>query len=1070
MPTRPFMERTAYHQHFQNIIAGLNPAQRQAVEQTEGPVMAIAGPGTGKTHILTARIGQILLHTDAQAHNILCLTFTDAAVNAMRQRLLSFIGPEAHRVHLYTFHSFCNKIIQENLEVFGQYDLEPLSDLERIEVIRDLMADLDMEHPLRWGKTDPYYYEQHLANLFQTMKAERWTADYLQAHIEAYVKLLPEQPEYRYKRRFGPHKKGELKQAQYQKTLKKMEQLKAGIQLFADYQDRLEMRQRYDYEDMILWVLEAFEQEDFLLRIYQEQYLYILVDEFQDTNGAQSAVVEHLVAYWQEQPNLFIVGDDDQSIYEFQGARMKNMTDFYERYADSLLLVVLKENYRSSQHILEAARHAIEHNDLRIINQLEALGLNKQLIGANPDYVQLDVPVQIIAYPNQLQEEIALVQQLEALQSQGVAWSEMAVLYAKHKQAETLIDLLEKRGIPYQSKRKINILELPLLYNFRKLLAYIAQEYKKPFSNEEVFFEFLYYNFVGISAQDASLLTAYMARQTKAAYLQRAYEQVPLWRETLRNRALLEELGLENPDRVTAFVQFLDESIHQYKDLSLPRLLEFIINKSGLIGYVTRHERKLWLTQVVGTLFEFTKRECAKNHRLDLGGLLMLLDHMQDNNLGMGVFQVQQANNGVQLITAHSAKGLEFEYVFIINAVKDFWEPSNKSGRKFTLPDTLLLSNATDALEAARRLFYVAMTRAKKRLQISYYQYNSKQKPQTTAAFVDELVQHQGLGLELEAREATEAAQWQLLLLTEQPEKPQINLLDSATLHYLLDGFRLSISALNSYLQCPLSFYYEYVLRIPTVSSPEAAYGTAIHNALHRLFIAAMKTDPIELPSAEHFLSLFEYELSKQKYFLTKKVFDERLELGNRHLPIYYKARKHSWVQQLRHSTVWTERPFRNVEIEGVPITGTIDKLVFQAIDGSQSLHLIDYKTGKLKENRLQGQSKSQEYGGNYWRQLLFYKILVEQANAMPYVVKAATIDYLTPTEEGVFPSRSLQFDTKEVAAVKEMIRLVYEKIMQHQFSEGCGERSCKWCNFAQRNSIPASFSNPALEQLDDAY
>ncbi len=1062
------MERIAYQEQFNRIIDGLNPAQRQAVEQTEGPVMAIAGPGTGKTHILTARIGQILLNTDAQAHNILCLTFTDAAVNAMRQRLLSFIGPEAHRVHLYTFHSFCNKIIQENLEVFGRHDLEPLSDLERIEVIRAIIDTLDMEHPLRLGKTDPYYYEQHLASLFQTMKAERWTTEYIEAHIEAYIALLPDDPEYRYKRNAGSHKKGAIKEAQYQKTLKRMEQLRAGVRLFADYQDRLEMRQRYDYEDMILWVLEAFEEDEFLLRIYQEQYLYILIDEFQDTNGSQSAVVEQLVSYWSDRPNLFIVGDDDQSIYEFQGARMKNMTDFYARYQETVLLVVLKENYRSSQNILEAARHSIEHNQLRIINQLEQLGLDKELVGANAAYASLDIPVQVVAYPNQLQEEIALVQQLEALRDQGVPLSEMAVLYAKHKQAETLIDLLEKRGIAYQSKRKINILELPLLYNLRKLLDYIVQEYQKPYSNEEVFFEFLYYDFVGIPARDAALLTAYMARQTKAAFLQRAYDQVPQWRATLRDRPLLDKLGLQHPERVTAFVQFLDESIHQYKDLSLPRLLERIINRSGLIAYIAQHERKVWLTQVVGTLFEFTKRESAKNHRLDLGGLLLLLDHMQDNKLGMGVFQVQQADDGVHLITAHSAKGLEFEYVFMINGVKDYWEPSAKGGRQFTFPDTLLLSNQTDAQEAARRLFYVAMTRAKKQLQISYYQYNSKQKLQTSAAFVDELLQRQGLGLELEERQAENSAQWQLLLLTETEEKPHVALLDQATLSYLLEGFRLSISALNSYLQCPLSFYYEYVLRIPTLSSPAAAYGTAIHNALHRLFVAAMRDESVELPPVEHFLELFRFEMSKQRYFLTKRVYDERLELGNRHLPAYYKARRQSWLQQLQQSTVWTEKPFRNVEVAGVPITGTIDKLVFQAMDGSKALHLVDYKTGKLKEERLRGVTKGQPFGGNYWRQLLFYKILVEQANLMPYVVRAATIDYLTPTEEGVFPSRSLQFASEEVTAVEGMIQQTYTQIMAHNFAEGCGERACKWCNFAQRNQLPDSFTNLETELLDD--
>jgi len=158
-----------YNETFRKELARLNPAQRKAVEEIEGPVLVIAGPGTGKTHILTARIGRILLETDAQPHNILCLTFTDAGVHAMRERLLEFIGPEAHRVHIYTFHSFCNNIIQENLELFGRNDLEPLGDLERVEMMRRILEDLDLNHPLKQGRADIYFYEEHLYNLFQMM-------------------------------------------------------------------------------------------------------------------------------------------------------------------------------------------------------------------------------------------------------------------------------------------------------------------------------------------------------------------------------------------------------------------------------------------------------------------------------------------------------------------------------------------------------------------------------------------------------------------------------------------------------------------------------------------------------------------------------------------------------------------------------------------------------------------------------------------------------------------------------------------------------------------------------------
>lgn len=155
---------------FRAFLDTLNPAQRRAVDQTEGPVLVIAGPGTGKTHILTARIGNILLSTDARSQNVLCLTFTDAGVNAMRRRLLERIGPEAHRIPIFTFHAFCNRVIQENLEHFGKGSLEPVTDLERIEIVRRIIQKLPPSHPLREGKKDLFQFENHLRDLFQYEK------------------------------------------------------------------------------------------------------------------------------------------------------------------------------------------------------------------------------------------------------------------------------------------------------------------------------------------------------------------------------------------------------------------------------------------------------------------------------------------------------------------------------------------------------------------------------------------------------------------------------------------------------------------------------------------------------------------------------------------------------------------------------------------------------------------------------------------------------------------------------------------------------------------------------------
>lgn len=163
-----------------------------------------------------------------------------------------------------------------------------------------------------------------------------------------------------------------------------------------------------------------------------------------------------------------------------------------------------------------------------------------------------------------------------------------------------------------------------------------------------------------------------------------------------------------------------------------------------------------------------------------------------------------------------------------------------------------------------------------------------------------------------------------------------------------------------------------------------------------------------------------------------------------------------------------TEKPLRNVEWKGIPMTGTIDKLLLLPHTSGKKVHIVDYKTGKLQDKRMALPSNSNPYGGIYWRQLIFYKILLENSSLTSYKVRSAEIDYLTPNEEGLFPSKSIEFKTKQVNMVKKMIEQVYSNIMNHRFSEGCGESHCKWCNFAQRNVAPNEFSNAEVELLDD--
>ena len=231
---------------------------------------------------------------------------------------------------------------------------------------------------------------------------------------------------------------------------------------------------------------------EMLLRNYQERYLYFLADGFQDTNGSQYQLLKQLIQFW-DNPNVFIVGDDDQSIYEFQGARLHNIIDFYTRYKADLHLISLKDNFRSSQAILNAAHELINYNLERIVRQLADKQISKQLTAQNPATAAISVQPKILAYPNKQHELAALLQQIKTWQSEGVPLHEIAVIYATHQQSELLIHLLEKEQIPYYVKKPVNVLHTPVVQQLIYLLEYLDGEQRNPFSKDDLLFKILYF-------------------------------------------------------------------------------------------------------------------------------------------------------------------------------------------------------------------------------------------------------------------------------------------------------------------------------------------------------------------------------------------------------------------------------------------------------------------------------------------------------------------------------------------------------------------------------------------------
>jgi len=1038
-------DRSFFEQRFQAIIRSLNDRQRQAVDQIEGPVMVLAGPGTGKTHLLAARIGRILLDTDAQPHNILCLTFTDAAVQNMRLRLTDFIGSDAHRLHIYTFHSFCNGIIQDHLAFFGRRDLEPLTELERVDLIRELLDELPPDHLLRRGRTDRYFYEGHLIQLFRQMKQQDWSSVHLEEAVRDYLQDLPRRPEYIYQVSRGSFRKGDLKTALLQEQEERMQRLLAAGHLYEGYRRKLRRAGRYDYDDMILWVLDAFERNEALLRRYQEQYLYLLVDEYQDTNGAQNELLRKLVAYW-DNPNLCIVGDEDQSIFEFQGARLQNLMDFYRDFQEHLKLVVLEDNYRSTQAILDASGRLIRYNRLRAGQLLDEAKAEKSLRAAIPERQSQEVQPSCRVYANRYQEAVAVVAQIESDLNGGTPPGEIALLFARHEQAALISSLLEKKGIPYYARRDVDLLKEPLFGHLIQLLRFLQAEFERPYSGERFLFENLHAAFWRLPVEDLAELAHYRAKKPARSR--------PHWRDMLMDTQLLRKRKLHAPARLLEVGELLSGLIADAANLSLLHLLERILNRSGLLPFLLEQPNYLWWTQAMHHFFRFVESEGLRRPGFRLHQLLELLDRMQANRLSLQVRSQVEGEEAVQLLTAHSAKGLEFQQVYLPDATARYWEPSRRrQAFRFPLPDTLTHSHEEDALEARRRLFYVAMTRAKEHLRISWSRADEDGKELLPAVFVRELMDESEV--QATAGQVPEAAvreaQLQQLAETEpvQVAPPSAKVLDE-----LLANYRLSISGLNRLLRCPLTFYFEQVLQVPVPSSPAALFGLAVHGALQELS-AARRIDGQEL------VRLFEREMQHRQGQWSPPEYEHYLARGRRFLPDFFAHHLRDWPTQR-----YAEYRVHQVELEGVPLTGVIDRI--DLLKG-QSARLVDYKTGRFRSKRLQGPSSKKPEGGTYWRQLYFYRLLLSEMPAFTgWRIPQGQVLFVEPDPNGIFQAETLNFDPEGLRYLRGLIRENWKRVQDRDFFEGCGKDHCPWCNFTRRNLQVASFAQEALESLDD--
>ncbi len=1103
-----------YRKSFKEQLKTLNDVQRRAVENIDGPMLVVAGPGTGKTHILSLRAAQILIKTDTQPQNILCLTFTDAGARAMRERLQQIIGNEARAFNIHTFHAFCNKVIQENISFFGKSDWRFLEPFEARRLTENLLLGLDADNLLKNNRNSALYFAPHLTQLFQYMQREALSASDIQAQIDAHIVSLSDNPAFKYKNnKRGLYKKGDLKLEQIEQESERMTLLSEAVKLYSAFEKAKTDAQLYNYDDLISWVNAAFKQYPFLLRQYQEQYLYILVDEFQDTNGAQNQILKSLIDFWQN-PNIFIVGDDDQAIYEFQGARLENLMELYTRYADSMRLEVLQENYRSSQSILDIAKRLIDKNQIRLLNAMMntggehvgatlvvALEQNTVALEQNPVTLEQNTvaleqntvaleqntvaleqntvaleqnavsnikklhaqptnnakpnSISVKSYATQRAEIADIADQLEAKQKEGAHLNTIAILYSQHREAEALMQLCEKKGIPYTTQRPTDVLQTPIIKNLMILLQYIVRETEQPFSDDANVFRVLSAAFIGIDDEDLFRFVASI-NNSKGSYL----NSQTFW------RTLLSEKNAQLESDFLTITRYYKQIISWCRapQLESPLLfLEKILNEAHVLSFIQKQQnpqRSLNLLYV-NSFFEYVRNTIQVGENVYFADVLHKIEKLIELRESIPVSNKFLNTEGVVFSTAHGAKGLEFETVYIMNALERSWEGQKESvSRRFTLPPTLSYTVEKDFIEARRRLFYVALTRAKSHLHISFAQNDDSGKPINYSHFVDELA------MPIDVQEVPTVESWEnftLDSLVETLHATSPNRVKLETLHAtsLLVDFKLSAASLNEYLRCPLSFFYNFVLKIPSVPSAASIYGTAAHEALQK-FYSAMLTHPGKhFSTLAQLLQFFDLALNKRRYLIEARDLEHKRRIGKQNLTEYFAQHIAQWDKNGRVEVGV------NTFFEDIPLRGTLDKIVYTP---NNSAYIVDYKTGEYQSAffNFEAANKSIQ-SGKYLRQVIFYKTLYETYRAGFINITHAVIDYIDPDKKNICLTKKIAFKKSDILRVENEIRTVWKGIQNLEFP-ACNKPDCAWCNFAnQKLAVQGkTFANVEIESFDD--
>ena len=1033
---------------------GLNTNQKRAVEYLSGPLLVLAGPGTGKTQLLSHKVAYILENTDTNPENILCLTFTETGAANMRERLKTIIGKDALKVNIGTYHAFGSEILAQYKNYAPDYERRldaAIDEVTQYKIVRDIQAGLSGKDILR---SDPIkdiisvigeakaagLDQKDLARIAQANLAdsEALTREVAPLLAEIVPRKYEESLERAYRPIYEVMQKYEdeplilgtiersvvgiardlraamieaestakikplsaWKDKYFEKDARGSYRLKDRIanmklasiaRVMNEYQTYLLENGLYDFDDMIEEAVRVLREDAGFRMTLQERYQFIMLDEFQDTNPSQFMIVKQLTDY--ENPLVMAVGDDDQAIYEFQGALSSNLTDFQAHYGAEV--IALTENYRSTQEILDFAR--------KIIRQAPDRFADKELLA----HQEAPAKTQIHRYEfaGSDAEYGFVAAEIAKLVQSGVKQSEIAVISYKRKYFEPLLPYLKAYPeVKIAYEQRDNLLEDPQIHELLALVRFIWELASGKQLTVPVL-EIFTYPFWKLPLTEVIGLVE-KARKEK--------------------RAVFEVMGACENAAITEVAEWLAGLVAKSFNEPLDVMLGYLMERME-IGALGEYERYRFYENLASLKGKLQRHFGEKS--LKIKDLIQMVDDYEDAGMMLAAISpYRDSAEAVQILTAHKAKGLEFEYVFIISADHTAWGKGKGNNNLLALPKNLMQIRHTGTTDGEKlRILYVALTRAKRGLIITNALRDFNDKSPARLEYLEEYTEGERVyspflpSGEVECKYELGAPELREANLKNWLAAYMAAPLDMRAIYEeRVRDLRLSASALTTFVDVvyagPQEFFKSYILQAPHGPETEAlAFG----NLVHKVFEAVTNRGITDGEAIELFLT----ELEKRD--LPTEVATKIRENGPSDLAVALAA----FSEILRVGQAEVNFASERLVVDGVPVTGAIDHIIVD--ETAKTIEIYDFKTGGYHKEKWQSHATLYKY----MLQLLFYKMLLNNsAKYRRYRVEKAHILFVTPDRDGEVYDKVYEFNEKDEQGFHQLLRAVYEQVTDLRF------------------------------------